>query len=137
MKERGEGKEGKGKKVVHKEGVSSVRTEGYRGRGGSRPVLKGKMPKLTTLVSRQDVKVRSNFEPRKRWTRIDHSWDWNTLTDFSRWTVNPVVWWKKYVSKYPYLAQVERRYLAYSTYEWRLVCSMKSQFIRRVTTIAS
>ena len=65
MKGREEGKEGKGKEVVHEEGVSSVRTEGYGGRGGSRPALtlpEGKIPKLPTLVSRQDVKVRVKEE---------------------------------------------------------------------------
>ena len=52
MKERDQQKDGKGKEVVDKEGVSSVRTEGsggtLSGSGGSRPGFGGRMPKLPT-----------------------------------------------------------------------------------------
>ena len=62
MKEREEKKDGKGKEVVDEEGVSSVRTEGSgsrgSGNGGSRPGFWGRIPKLSTVVSNQDFKVR-------------------------------------------------------------------------------
>ena len=62
IKEREEQKDGKGKEVVDEEGVSSVRTEGSgsrgSGNGGSRPGFWGRIPKLSTVVSTQDFKVR-------------------------------------------------------------------------------
>ncbi len=64
MKEGEQQKDGKGKEVVDEEGVSSVRTEGSggSGSGGSRPGFGGRMPKLPTLVSKHDFKVRAKEE---------------------------------------------------------------------------
>jgi hypothetical protein len=110
MKEREQQKDGKGKEVVDEEGVSSVRTEGSggSGSGGSRPGFGGRMPKLPTLVSKQDFKVRVKEEvDTYRAVAGKQYMDGLLLVDS-----NPLVWWKKYAATFPYLAQVARRYLA-------------------------
>ena len=110
MKEQEEQKDGKGKKVVDEEGVSSVRTEGSggSGSGGSRPGFGGRMPKLPTLVSKQDFKVRAKEEvDTYRAVAGKQYMDGLLLVDS-----NPLVWWKQYAPRFPCLAQVARRYLA-------------------------
>ena len=63
IKTQEEGTDGKGKEIVHDEGVSSVRQEGSGGLGvGCRPVLGGRIPTLPTVVSMDHVKVRTQKE---------------------------------------------------------------------------
>jgi hypothetical protein len=110
MKEGEQQKDGKGKEVVDEEGVSSVRTEGSggSGSGGSRPGFGGRMPKLPTLVSKHDFKVRAKEEvDTYRAVAGKQYMDGLLLVDS-----NPLVWWKTYAATFPYLAQVARRYLA-------------------------
>jgi hypothetical protein len=99
-------KDGKGKEVVDEEGVSSVRTEGSggSGSGGSRPGFGGRMPKLQTLVSKQDFKIRVKEKvDTYRAVAGKQYMDGLFLVDS-----NPLVWWKKYAATF-------RRYLPMST----------------------
>ncbi len=58
-----QGTDGKGKEIVDDEGVSSVKKEGSGELGvGSRPGLRGRMPALPTVASKQYAKVRSQEE---------------------------------------------------------------------------
>ena len=71
IKTQDQGTDGKGKKIVDDEGFSSVRKEGSSGLGvGSRPGLGGRMPTLSTVVSKQHVKVRTQEEVVKCHVRV-------------------------------------------------------------------
>ena len=68
------------------------------------------MPKLPTLVSKQDFKVRTKEEVDTYRTVVGKQYmDGLLLVDS-----NPLVWWKTYPATFPYLSQVARRYLAMS-----------------------
>jgi hypothetical protein len=81
---------------------------GGSGSGGSRPGFGGRMPKLPTLVSKQDFKVRAKEEvDTYRAVAGKQYMDGLILVDS-----NPLVWWKTYAATFPYLTEVSRRYLA-------------------------
>ena len=85
----------------------STEGSGGSGSGGSRPGFGGRMPKLPTLVSKQDFKVRAKEEvDTYRAVAGKQYMDGLLLVDS-----NPLVWWKKYAATFPYLDQVARRYL--------------------------
>ena len=75
---------------------------GGSGSGGSRPGFGGRIPKLPTLVSKQDFKVRDKEEvDTYRAVAGKQYMDGLLLVDS-----NPLVWWKTYAATFPYLVQV-------------------------------